>query len=31
MIEFIFGIIVGAILGIILMAMMAIAGDSDEQ
>ena len=31
MIEFIFGIIVGAILGVILMAMMAIAGDSDEQ
>ena len=31
MIEFIFGIIIGAILGIILMAMMAIAGDSDEQ
>ena len=31
MIEFIIGIIVGAILGIILMAMMAIAGESDER
>ena len=31
MIEFIFGIIVGTILGIILMALMAIAGESDEQ